>query len=147
MDFGTLRMLIKLFSQSQMVTKISQNMNLRIYIDLDHNLTNESVIGVASLIVPFSRRLEVDDGAVLISAVIVGFVLGPIIRWNRTTVSPRPFTLVTRIGCSNPEIAIFHVERGEVFVDCGVIDFDEFSAFLMTNQRRVRPSSFLNVET
>ena len=61
-------------------------------------MTDEGVFGVASLIVPFAGLSEVDHGAVLTSAAIVGFAGKPGGLGHRTTVGPSPTTLVTLDG-------------------------------------------------
>ena len=55
-------------------------------------------LGIATLIVPFSWVLEVSNGAMLSSFVIVGLVAGPLTFLHIAAIEPSPLALVSLHG-------------------------------------------------
>ena len=58
-------------------------------------MTDESIFGGAALVVPFAWLFEVDHGAVLASAAIVGLSLVPVLTRRQAAIGVSPFFLVS----------------------------------------------------
>jgi len=93
-----------------------------------------------------STTLEVDNGAILITARIVWFLgrLVPKIFQCWASIRSSPFAFMTIVSGADPDI----VERllGQPVVHCFAVDLDELAAFSVADRLSSRPRLLLWVD-